>query len=302
MTRNSVTRIQGRPEPPEHRWADALDALTKHGGDDPRLLRDLLDAVLVVGQGLELDEALQRIVEVAVGTVDAQYGALGVRGGDGGLAEFVHIGITPEQRSIMGHLPVGRGVLGLLIKKPQVLRIPHLSEHSSSVAFPPHHPPMETFLGAPITVRGSNFGSIYLTEKRNADEFTKVDETLIAMLAVAAGIAIDNARLFEGARTRHRWMQAVARRGSEPLAGIALSDTMSRLCDDVAALTDALDVAILTSADEKLIVQGRARHASGSDPTIDGSEVSATQMPIGSSMVVLAADLVPPGAGAGGPV
>ncbi|MFZ2242127.1 MAG: GAF domain-containing protein [Gordonia amarae] len=301
MATNHEVRISGRPEPAEHRWADALDALTKHGGDDPRLLRDLLDAVLVVGQGLELDEALQRIVEVAVGVVDAQYGALGVRGGDGGLSEFVHIGITPDQRAIMGHLPVGRGVLGLLIKEPQVLRIPHLSAHPSSVGFPPHHPPMETFLGAPITVRGSNFGSIYLTEKRNAEEFTKVDETLIAMLAVAAGIAVDNARLFEGARTRHRWMQAVARRGSEPLAGIALSDTMSRLCDDVAALTEALDVVILTSSEDKMVVQGRSQQIAGADQSGDVSPVSATQMPIGSSMVVLAAELIPDGVVAGDP-
>lgn len=238
------------------RLRETLDALAAHGADDPDLLRQLLEAVLVVGQGVELDRALQRIVEVAAGLVDAQYGALGVRGPDGGLSEFVHIGITEAQRATMGHLPVGRGVLGLLIDDPRLHRIHDLGSHPTSVGFPPNHPPMHTFLGAPILVRGEVFGSIYLTEKRSADDFSEVDETVVAVLAVAAGIAIDNAGLFERARTRHRWMQVLARRGSEPLAGIALSDTMSRMCVDVADLVGAVDVFLLTELDGEVELRG----------------------------------------------
>lgn len=230
----------------QHRLGEALDALAEHGVDDPAILRDLLEAVLVVGQGLDLDRALQRIVEVASQVVDARYCALGVRGPDGGLSAFVYTGISPAQRARMDHLPIGKGVLGLLIEEPQVLRIPSLAKHPSSVGFPPNHPPMHTFLGAPIIVRGSVFGSIYLTEKQSALEFSEVDETLVAVLAIAAGIAVDNARLFGQARTRHRWMQVIARRGSEPLAGIALEDTLTRLCVDVAELGDGIDVFILT--------------------------------------------------------
>ncbi|WP_439032671.1 GAF domain-containing protein [Gordonia terrae] len=239
-----------------HRLRETLDALADHGADDPALLRELLEAVLVVGQGVELDRALQRIVEVAAGLVDAQYGALGVRGPDGGLSEFVHIGITEPQRATMGHLPVGRGVLGLLIDDPRLHRIHDLGAHPTSVGFPPNHPPMHTFLGAPIMVRGEVFGSIYLTEKRSAEDFSEIDEGVVAVLAVAAGIAVDNAGLFERARTRHRWMQVLARRGSEPLAGIALSDTMSRMCADVADLVGAVDVYLLTDLDGEVTVRG----------------------------------------------
>ncbi|MFW0796322.1 GAF domain-containing sensor histidine kinase [Gordonia sp. CPCC 205515] len=246
---------------------DALDALAAHGADDPAILRDLLEAVLVVGQGLELDHALQRIVEVASQVLDARYAALGVRGSDGQLSAFVYTGISRSQRAKMGHLPVGRGVLGELITNPQVLRIATLSKHPASVGFPDGHPPMNTFLGAPIIVRGSVFGSIYLTEKQSALEFSEVDETLVAVLAVAAGIAVDNARLFERARTRHRWMRVIAHRGSEPLAGIALSDTLSRLCTDVAELTDAIDVFLLTDDAGTTTVAGHT-----------GAEVTAGDM------------------------
>lgn len=236
------------------RLSGALDALTRHGVDDPDILRDLLEAVLVVGQGVELDQSLQRIVEVASEVLDARYGALGVRAPAGGLSEFVHIGIDAAERDRMGHLPVGHGVLGFLIEQEDVLRIRDLGDHPASVGFPPNHPPMSTFLGAPIIVRGAVFGSLYLTEKRSADEFSEVDEALVAVLAIAAGIAVDNARLFERARTRHRWMQVIARRGSEPLAGIALSDTLSRLCVDVAALADATDVFVLSGEPDDLQV------------------------------------------------
>ncbi|WOC14473.1 GAF domain-containing sensor histidine kinase [Gordonia sp. MP11Mi] len=226
----------------------AVDALAAKDGNDPTALRDVLEAVLLVGQGLEIDAALQRIVEVAAAVLDARYCALGVRGPELSLQAFVYTGITPEQRVQMGPLPVGRGVLGELLHHPEVLRIPRLSDHPSSIGFPPNHPPMDTFLGAPIIVRGELFGSIYLTEKQGASEFTELDETIVGVLAVAAGIAVDNARSYEGAQTRMRWMELLADRGSEPLRGISVDETLDGMCRDVAALTDAADVYLVTGS------------------------------------------------------
>lgn len=226
----------------------ALDALAEASVGDPKTMRDLLEAVLLVGRGLELDQALQRIVEVAADALDARYCALGVRGPELSLQAFVHTGISPTVRATMGPLPVGRGVLGELLHHPEVLRIPKLSDHPASVGFPPNHPPMDTFLGAPIIVRDELFGSIYLTEKQGAPEFTALDEKIVAVLAVAAGIAVDNARAFERAQARLRWMQVIADRGSEPLAGTELKDTLDGLCRDVSALTGAADVFIVTGS------------------------------------------------------
>jgi GAF domain-containing protein len=153
----------------------AVDALAAKDGNDPTALRDVLEAVLLVGQGLELDLALQRIVDVAAGVLDARYCALGVRGPELSLQAFVYTGISPDVRATMGRLPVGHGVLGELLHHPEVLRIERLSDHPASIGFPPHHPPMNTFLGAPIIVRGELFGSIYLTEKQGAPAFTELD-------------------------------------------------------------------------------------------------------------------------------
>ncbi|WP_188585824.1 GAF domain-containing sensor histidine kinase [Gordonia jinhuaensis] len=226
--------------------------------DDPDDLRDLLQAVLEVGSGLDLEITLQKIVDVAARVLDATYGALGVRGPDNDLSAFVYTGLTPAQRERMGRLPVGRGILGEVLTHPQVQRIDRIGEHPASVGFPPNHPPMSTFLGAPILIRGDVFGSIYLTEKRAGARFTERDESVILVMSAAAAIAVDNARLFRAAQTRHRWMQLVAKRGSEPLAGIALADTLTHICSDVSALTGAQDVVILTVDDERGTVIGHA--------------------------------------------
>ena len=216
----------------------------------PDKARDLLESVLVVSQGLDLDEALQRIVDVAARVLDARYAALGVRDTiGGGLREFVYTGISPDIRATMGSLPKGKGVLGLLIEDPQVLRISDLSRNPASVGFPPNHPPMRSFLGAPVLIRGEVFGSIYLTEKRTAATFTAVDEALIGVLAVAAGIAIENARGFERARIRHTWMELIARRGAEPLAGVSLVANLNNICADVAELTGARAVYLYQTED-----------------------------------------------------
>lgn len=180
-----------RPEPP-HR----LSSLTSVSAAGPQSLRQLLDAVVAVGSGLELPSMLRRITELACDLVDARYGALGVLDESGtGLSQFITVGIDDEAHKAIGHLPAGHGILGLLIVDAKPLRLPDLNEHPDSYGFPPNHPEMKSFLGVPIRVRGEVFGNLYLTEKTSSEVFTDVDEELAVGLAAAAGVAIDNARL-----------------------------------------------------------------------------------------------------------
>jgi signal transduction histidine kinase len=162
----------------------------------PISLRQLLDAVMAIGSDLDLEVTLRRIIEAARTLVDAEYGALGVLNPERtGLSEFITVGINDEDRRKIGALPNGHGILGLLIADPRPLRLPDLNEHPDSYGFPPNHPPMTSFLGVPIMVRGEVFGNLYLTDKQSAEVFTDIDEELTVALAVAAGIAIENARL-----------------------------------------------------------------------------------------------------------
>jgi signal transduction histidine kinase len=155
-----------------------------------------LNAVLTVGSDLDLPAILQRITQAAVDLVDARYGALGVLDDTRTrLAQFITVGLDDEARAAIGHLPEGHGILGLLIVDARPLRLPDLREHPDSYGFPPNHPPMRSFLGVPVHVRGEVFGNLYLTDKTSAEVFTDVDEELVLGLAAAAGVAIDNARL-----------------------------------------------------------------------------------------------------------
>jgi two-component system, NarL family, sensor histidine kinase DevS len=183
-------------------------------------IHSLLDAVLSVGRELELPQVLQRIAESAVLLVDAEYGALGVIGEDGKLSQFIPVGVTEQQVEAIGPLPTGRGLLGELIRNPLPLRLPELAQHPSSQGFPSNHPPMRSFLGVPIRVRDEVFGNLYLAEKRDGKEFDSEDETVLSTLAAAAGVAIENARLYEEARYRQRWMEANAEVTRALLSGV----------------------------------------------------------------------------------
>ncbi|HXA29449.1 MAG TPA: GAF domain-containing sensor histidine kinase [Candidatus Angelobacter sp.] len=160
----------------------------------------LLDAVMAISSDLSLPNVLRRIVAAACELVDARYGALGVIGpGEGGLerglVEFITVGADEETIKKIGPYPQGRGILGLLVTDPKPLRLRNLQDDAKSWGFPPNHPPMHSFLGVPIRIRGTVFGNLYLTEKRHADEFSKEDEDLAVALASAAAVAIENARL-----------------------------------------------------------------------------------------------------------
>ncbi|MDX3520237.1 GAF domain-containing sensor histidine kinase [Streptomyces scabiei] len=174
-------------------------------------VHSLLEAVLSVGRELELEQALRSIVEAAAVLVDAEYAALGVIGPDGRrLSAFHTVGVSEEQVARIGAYPEGHGILGELIRHPEPLRLARLSEHPASYGFPPHHPPMSTFVGVPIRVREQVFGNLYLTQKRGGAQFDEEDESVLSTLAVAAGVAIDNARLYEESRLRERWLRATA--------------------------------------------------------------------------------------------
>ena len=202
-------------------------------------LDGLVEAMLVVTSGLELDETLRTIVHTAIELVDARYGALGVRGHDHELVEFIYEGIDQQMREQIGHLPEGRGVLGVLIDDPKPIRLDNISHHASSVGFPPNHPPMRTFLGVPVRIRDEVFGNLYLTDKTGGQPFSEDDEVLVQALAAAAGIAIDNARLYEASKTRQSWIEATRDIGTELLSGADPARVFRLVADECRTLSGA---------------------------------------------------------------
>jgi signal transduction histidine kinase len=191
-------------------------------------IRGLLEAVLSVGRELDLPHVLRRIVESATVLVDAEYGALGVVEG-GRLTEFLTVGVTDEQIAAIGHLPAGHGILGELIRHPEPLRLDELADHPASYGFPPRHPPMHTFLGVPIRVREEVFGNLYLAQKHGGGAFDAEDEAVLTTLAVAAGVAIENARLYQAARDRQRWFEANTDIIAGLLSGAGERDVLERI-------------------------------------------------------------------------
>jgi signal transduction histidine kinase len=168
------------------------------GLTDPALLRRLLDVCRSVVSELDLEVVLQRVVEEACEITEAKYGALGVMNdARDGLDRFITTGIDKETHAAIGDLPRGRGVLGVLISDSRPLRLSNVGSHPRSYGFPPAHPPMSTFLGVPILIRGEAYGNLYLTEKAGGRDFDEVDEEAVGVLADIAGIAIDNARLYQ---------------------------------------------------------------------------------------------------------
>ena len=177
--------------------------------EEARRHEALVEAGLTLASELSLPIVLQKIVDLACEVADARYGAVGVLGPDGRISEFITHGITQEERDRIGPLPEGHGLLGVLIREARPLRLRNIREHMSSSGFPPHHPPMTSFLGVPIAVRGTVFGNLYLTEKQGAEEFTEGDEDAVLKLAAQAAVAVENARLYSEAQMSHRRIAAV---------------------------------------------------------------------------------------------
>ncbi|WNO77008.1 GAF domain-containing protein [Streptomyces sp. AM8-1-1] len=221
-------------------------------------VHSLLEAVLSVGRELDLAHVLRRIVEAAALLVDAQYAALGVIGPDGRtLSQFLTVGMTDDQIEKIGHLPEGHGLLGELIRHPEPLRLTELGEHAASYGFPDHHPPMRTFLGVPIRVRDEVFGNLYLTDKRGGQDFDAEDESVISTLSVAAGVAIDNARLYEGVQRQQRWLQANAEITNSLLSGKARLDVLELIARRAGHITGAVlsDVSVPVPGTDNLVVE-----------------------------------------------
>jgi signal transduction histidine kinase len=170
--------------------------------------RRLIEAGMTLASELSLDAVLLRIVELAVDLTGARYGALGVLTPDGRLIEeFITVGITPEERALLGDPPTGHGLLGALITEARPLRIPDISADPRSVGFPPNHPPMKSLLGAPVAGRGRVFGNIYLTDKQGVETFDEEDERVLVVLATQAAIAVENARLYDETERKSRELQ-----------------------------------------------------------------------------------------------
>ena len=187
---------------------DRLDGVL----DEQERLLDLLDAVQSITAELSLDAVLTRIVSTAGRLVDARYVALGVLtdGPERGLRTFIHQGMDPAVVRRIGDLPTGHGLLGLLTDDPRPIRLHDLGAHPRSYGFPEHHPRMSSFLGVPVRTRDRVFGNLYLTEKAGGADFTEFDESVAVALAGSAGVAIENATLYEAAARRQEWLTATA--------------------------------------------------------------------------------------------
>ncbi|WP_320064949.1 GAF domain-containing sensor histidine kinase [Micromonospora sp. RTGN7] len=212
-------------------------------------LRALLDAVVGIGTDLDLRSTLGRIVASACELAGARYGALGVIGPDRLLHDFIVHGIDPELHAEIGDLPHGRGVLGLLIDEPQPLRMPDITKHPQSYGFPPNHPPMHSFLGVPVRIRDQVFGNLYLAEKQGAPEFTEDDEQIVVALAAAAGVAIENARLYALAHRRERWLAATAEITSVLLGEVRRTDALTLVARRAREVAEA-ELAVVLLYDE----------------------------------------------------
>ncbi|RKN06160.1 GAF domain-containing protein [Streptomyces radicis] len=241
----------------------------------------LLEALLSVGRELDLPGVLRRIVEAAVALVDAEYGALGVIGEDDRLAQFITVGVSEERIAAIGRLPSGHGILGELIRHPEPLRLTDLAAHPASFGFPPNHPPMRSFLGVPVRVRDEVFGNLYLTDKRGGREFDAEDESVLTTLAVAAGVAVENARLYEEARYRQRWLEANAEIVGGLLSGAGETQVLEQIVVHARRIL-AADLGVLALAGENgddlrvAIAEGREAEAHrGLEVTREGSFLGA---------------------------
>jgi signal transduction histidine kinase len=206
-------------------------------------LRALLDAGIAIASELSLDALLQRVVEKAAELTSASYGALGVidRGGSG-LERFVTTGIDEETHAAIGNLPRGRGILGALIRDASPLRLHDLGEDPRSVGFPPNHPPMRSFLGVPIMLRGVAYGNFYLTEKEGGRDFTEEDEELVTLLASQAAVSIENARLYEASTGWSRQLESLNEVGN----ALVTETDLDRLLDLIARrLRELLDARVV---------------------------------------------------------
>jgi signal transduction histidine kinase len=217
--------------------------------------RALLDAVVSIGSDLDLNSTLERIVAAACSLVNARYGALGVLRTDRKrLARFITHGISPDQIAEIGPYPEGHGILGLLIENPEPLRLRDLSEHPRSYGFPANHPAMKTFLGVPVRTGDRVYGNLYLTEKAGGEEFTADDERVVLALAAAAGVLIDNARLYADTERRRRWHEATGEITQFMLGDFDAQDGLDLVVRKAREVSESRVGAIFLATDGELVL------------------------------------------------
>ncbi|WP_251143955.1 GAF domain-containing protein, partial [Streptomyces sp. McG5] len=248
-------------------------------------MTSLLDAVMGLGRGLELPEVLHGIVRAAVTLTGARYGALGIIDDGRSLSEFLPVGMDEETAARIGTYPCGRGILGELIQHPEPLRLTDLSQHPRSYGFPAHHPPMRTFLGVPVRVRDKIFGNLYLTEKQGGGDFDADDEAVLTTLSIAAGVAIDNARMYDESRRRERRLEALGDITRSLLSGTGASEVLHLIAERAMAVAGADSAAVLLpSGDEEPARGGAARtpaDAPAAGEAADGAAPAPPAAPAG---------------------
>ncbi|MCU1549762.1 MAG: hypothetical protein JWR36_322 [Glaciihabitans sp.] len=268
------------PDEPRGELDLAIDELVARARDVLKIqgrLRSLLKANQAVIENLDLPAVLRRIVVAAIDLVGAEYGALGVVAPDGTLEQFINVGMSEHQIEMIGHLPEGHGLLGALIDDPRPIRIEQISEDPRSAGFPDHHPPMGSFLGVPIRVRDEVYGNLYLSNQ-SSGRFSSEDEQLVVALAATAGVAIENARLFEETHRRQAWSAASAE-FTAALLSAEQGSAISTLAGRVLQLAEA-DVVwvLLPTSDPAVLVADTARG-------IDEDEIQGSAVPISGSIV-----------------
>ena len=263
---------------------DLLKDFVSHGGEllqSRERMAGLLEAVVALAEDLSLDAVLERVVQSACHLLRARYGALGVMGDNHALSHFITVGVDGRTADKIGVLPTGKGVLGLLVTDPRPLRLHDLGQHPESVGFPSHHPPMKSFLGVPVRVRDTVFGILYLTERDGGGDFSDADEELAIALAAAAGVAIENAKLYDDARRRARWLEACmdvsglmlgsdrdySSGGLDPIAARALQESESALALIVAPAVRGPGYIVAGAAGE------RAKDFTGKSLCLDSPEL-----------------------------
>jgi signal transduction histidine kinase len=256
----------------------------------PRDPRDaLLEAGLTLASELSLPIVLQRIVDIAAQVTDARYGALGVIGAGDELVDFITTGISGKQRRAIGALPRGRGILGLLIREPRIVRLKTIGSHPQSVGFPPNHPPIHSFLGAPVQALGKIYGNIYLGDKRGAPEFSVDDERSLQVLATQAGVAIANASLYQETLQRERWLEAQHEITSDILEGADADSLLTSIAEHARELAGAAAATILTTTSDpgRLVVAaavGEYAHQVQGQSVPGASSISGAVMETGEPL------------------
>ena len=247
-------------------------------------MEQLLRVIVEIRADLDLAATLRRIILAARKLTSAPYGALAVRDREGTLLSFIHEGIDADTAGRIGHLPVGKGVLGVSLLNTSALRTDDLTAHPAAVGFPEHHPPMQAFLGVPITIRETVFGHLYLTHDEPGRVFSESDEVAARALALAAGVAIDNAQLFERERVSVKWMEASREITTALLSTAEPSLTPLRLIAERAcALTEAEQAIVLVPVDADLPVDEVDTLVVAAAVGLNASEVIGKLIPVDDS-------------------